>query len=96
MIQLPDGGNWQAALAKYKAEIDDLQAGRLPRKHSIDSDGLMLADLFNRFLTSKTRQVEACELSPRTFREYKEATDLMLTARQKTVYGHRDFAVARR
>ena len=78
LITLPDGGNWKAALARYKAEIDDLQAGRSPRARAGDSDRAKLADLCNRFLTSKKRQLDARELSPRTFREYGEACDLMI------------------
>ena len=69
LIALPDGGNWKAALARYKAEIDDLQAGRIPRARTGDSDSTTLADLCNRFLTSKMRQLDARELSPCTFRE---------------------------
>ena len=78
LIQLPDGGNWQTALAKYNTEIHELQAGRLPRTRTFDPDGLTLRNLCNRFLTSKQQRVAAGELEPRSFREYKEATDLLI------------------
>ena len=52
---------------------DDLHAGRTPR---VKADGLTVADLCNRFLTAKLRKVEAGELTPRLFAEYKETTDL--------------------
>jgi hypothetical protein len=40
-------------LAIYKAQADDLLAGRTPR---VKSDGLTVADLCNRFRTAKLRQ----------------------------------------
>jgi hypothetical protein len=46
-------GKWddpQAALDRYLAEVDDLRAGRTPRK---PTDGLRLHQLCNRFLTQK-------------------------------------------
>ena len=75
---LPDGGAWRAALERYKAEIDDLQAGRIPRTITRDANDLHLAELLNGFLNHKQRQIESGELSPRTFREYKESCDLMI------------------
>lgn len=70
-----DGDTWRQALETYKAQVDDLQAGRTPR---VPGDGLTVADLCNRFLTSKLRKVEAGELGPRMFDEYKEITDLLV------------------
>ena len=46
-------GHWDdpdAALQKYLDQRDDLHAGRTPRGNR---DGLTIADLCNRFLTSK-------------------------------------------
>src|SRR5262245_24920807 len=53
-----DGDGWQAALELYKAQADDLHAGRTPRAKS---DGLTVAVLCNRFLTAKKHQLDAKE-----------------------------------
>src|SRR5215218_844681 len=68
-----DGDGWKEALEEYKKVADDLHAGRTPR---VQADGLTVADLCNRFLTSKLRKVEAGELTSRLFAEYKEVTTL--------------------
>ena len=60
---------WQAAVDLYTAQRDDLHAGRTPRK---TGEGLTVRDLCNRFLTSKARQQEAGELSPRSFLDSKQ------------------------
>src|SRR5438445_8908239 len=47
-------GPWRdpaGALAKYKRERDDLEAGRTPTP--ADAEGLTIRDLANRFLTAK-------------------------------------------
>ena len=71
-----EGDGWKEALEIYKALADDLHAGRTPRQTS--GDGLPLRDLCNRFLTSKHHQLEAGELAPRTFTEYKRTTDRLV------------------
>jgi len=71
------GDGWEAALKDYKAQADDLHAGRTPR---VKSDGLTVADLCNRLLTSKLRKKEAGELGVRSFADYKEVTDLLVAA----------------
>ncbi len=71
-----EGDGWQAALEEYEATRDALYAGRTPRARS--GDGLTLADLCNRFLTSKQRLLDAGELSPRTFRDYNRITDRLV------------------
>jgi len=58
----PDG-----ALQKYLDQRDDLHAGRTPR---VTGDGLTIADLCNRFLTSKQNMLNNGELAERTFRTY--------------------------
>lgn len=72
-----EGDGWEQALALYKAQADDLHAGRKPR--SVTQEGLTLADLCNRFLTAKVRRVEGSELSPRSLYEYRQATDQVIT-----------------
>ncbi|MFO0845859.1 MAG: hypothetical protein U0797_26335 [Gemmataceae bacterium] len=74
LVRVP-GDGWEEALAAYKAVADDLHAGRTPR---VKSDGLTVADLANRFLTAKLRQQEAGELTPRSFAEYRAATDRLV------------------
>ena len=71
-----DGDGWKEAFELYKAQADDLHAGRTPR---VKSDCLTVADLCNRFLTAKLRKMEAGELSPRSFAEYRQATDLLIS-----------------
>ena len=63
-----DGTKWEAALADYKAKVDDLQAGRVPRTAP---DGVIVHELVNRFLDAKRHLVDTCELSPRTWQDYK-------------------------
>jgi integrase len=71
-----DGDGWKEALEEYKKVADDLHAGRTPR---VQSDGLTVADLCNRFLTAKLRQKEAGEIGPRMFDEYKATTDRLVS-----------------
>jgi hypothetical protein len=57
---------WQDALQKYQQQWDDRHAGRTPR---VQGDGLTVADLCNRFLTSKRRLLDTREITPRTFQD---------------------------
>jgi integrase len=72
-----DGDGWKEALEEYKSVADDLHAGRTPR---VQSDGLTVADLCNRFLTAKLRKREAGELGSQMFVEYRATTDLLVVA----------------
>lgn len=76
MERLPDDG-WKEALELYKAQADDLHAGRTPRVRNV-GEGLALAALFNQFLTAKLRKQNAGEITSRTFAEYKNTTDLLI------------------
>jgi integrase len=63
-------GPWEdadSALRKYQEQRDDLHAGRTPR---VQSDGLTVRDLVNRFLTVKKQLLDAREIMPRTFQDY--------------------------
>lgn len=64
---LESGAGWEAALAKYKAEVDDLQAGRTPRP---PASGVTVADVVNTFLTDKKHLVDTGERSARTWADY--------------------------
>jgi hypothetical protein len=66
----PDG-----ALEKYLEQKDALHAGRKPRP---DPDTLTVKDAANAFLNAKQALVEASELSPRTWAEYKVMADEMV------------------
>src|SRR5262245_61163196 len=68
----PDG-----ALQKYLEQKDALHAGRKPRP---DAEGLTVKDLVNAFLNHKQALVDTGELSPRTWADYKEACDAIVTA----------------
>jgi integrase len=76
-----DGDGWQAALETYKAQVDDLQAGRKPRGKA---EGLTVGDLRGRFLTAKSRALDAGEITGRTYAEYRATADrLMATFGEK-------------
>lgn len=71
-------GPWddpEGALNKYLDQKDDLQAGRKPRAAD---DGLTVRELCNKFLTWKRHLIDTRELSPRTFADYKRATDRII------------------
>src|SRR5262245_28690794 len=76
-----EGDGWKEALEEYKAVADDLHAGRTPR---VRADGLTVADLCNRFLTAKKHQLDASEITARTFAEYKQTTDRLVGTFGKT------------
>jgi integrase len=63
----PDG-----ALANYLAKKDDLHAGRTPKP---DADALRVKDIANAFLLTKQQTMEAGELSPLTWSQYKRIAD---------------------
>jgi integrase len=87
----PDG-----ALTKYQEQKDDLHAGRKPRP---DTDSLTVKHLANSFLGYKKSLVDNGELSPRSWDEYKAATDLLVEqfGKQRLVanLGPDDFAKLR-
>jgi integrase len=71
-------GPWSepdAALAKYLEQKDALHAGRKPRP---DTEGLSVKELANVFLNHKKALLDGGELSPRTWKEYKETCDLLV------------------
>jgi integrase len=72
----PDG-----ALKKYLEQKDALHAGKKPRP---DREGLTVKDVVNAFLNSKKALVDAGELSPRTWTEYKAMTDELVAHLGKT------------
>lgn len=76
MEHLPYEASWQAALTLFKSQRDDLMAGRTPRVSN--KDGLTLAELCDRFLNAKRLKLEAAELSPRSYQEYKQTTDRLI------------------
>jgi integrase len=67
----PDG-----ALRKYLEQRDDLHAGRTPRP---DPTALTVKDLANLFLNAKQVLVDAGELSPKTWLDYKLITDELVS-----------------
>src|SRR5437588_4980624 len=66
----PDG-----ALAKYLEQKDALHAGRKPRP---DADALTVKNLANHFLNAKQTFVDAGELSPLTWADYKRVADELI------------------
>ncbi len=67
----PDG-----AEKKYLAEKDALHAGRKPRE---ETDGYTMKMLCNDFLAAKEALVDSGELTKRTWQNYKETCELVLS-----------------
>ena len=73
-------GKWDdpdTALNKYLDERDDLHAGRTPR---VKSDGLIVKDLLNRFLTAKKHALDAGEITSRTFSQHRKTCEMLEAA----------------
>jgi integrase len=66
----PDG-----ALKKYEEQKSDLHAGKRPREVAT---GVTVKDLANAFLTHKSSRLESGDISPRTWKNYKETADLIV------------------
>ncbi len=93
-------GRWEdtdGALAKYLEQKEALHAGRKPRN---DPEALTVKDLANTFLNHKRDLLDAGELSPRTWAQYKETCDLLVVQLGKrrlvSDLGPDDFAALRR
>jgi integrase len=88
----PDG-----ALRRYNEQKDALHAGRKPR---LDAEVVTIKDVANAFLRHKQSLVDAGELSPRTWAEYKATTGLIVShfgkSRLVADVGPDDFAALRR
>ena len=69
------------ALAKYREQRDDLHAGRSPR---VQSDGLTVRDLVNRFLTAKRNLLDFGEIMPRSFKDYYATCERVIGVFGKT------------
>jgi integrase len=65
----------QKALERWLAEKDDLLAGRKPR---VQSEGLTMRELANRFLTHKQRLHDTGEITTRTWKEYFATCECLL------------------
>jgi integrase len=67
--------NPDAALAKYLEQKDALHAGRKPREVSA---GVSVKELANTFLNHKKDRLKSKDISPRTWENYRETTDLIV------------------
>jgi integrase len=77
-------GAWadpDVALARYLEQKDALHAGRTPRPEP--AGGLTVKDLCNAFLRAKQVLVDGGELTSRSWSEYKEVCELLLTQADK-------------
>jgi integrase len=70
-------GDPDAALTNYNDRKDDLHAGRIRK---VDADAATVKTLTNAFLNLKQSLVKADELSPRTWEDYKDACDAVVSA----------------
>lgn len=74
----------QAALDKYKSEVDDIQSGRDPRKLAAgvagvaNQSGCTVIHLVNAFLTEKEDRMLAGRLSKKMFVQYRDACKLII------------------
>ena len=71
-------GPWRdadGALKKYLVQKDDLHSGRKPRP---EAEAVTVKDVANAFLNAKQALVDAGELSPRTWADYKQVSDLVV------------------
>lgn len=73
--KVADDPRGTAALERWLDQKDDLLAGRTPRKVSA---GVSVADLCNSFLHFKRGLMDAGELSPRTWAQYLEVSELII------------------
>lgn len=87
----PDG-----ALERYNEQKEALHAGRKP---CVSQDAATVKDVVNSFLNAKQALVDAGELSPRTWAEYKQVCDLVVAqvgkSRRADDVGPEDFAPLR-
>lgn len=79
----PDG--WREALELYKQTVDTLQLNRTDDRSvitpaDVEAGEYTIKTLCNDFLTAKLRKMEAKELSPATFTDYRDATDEVIKA----------------
>jgi integrase len=85
-----------AALARYNEQKDALHAGRKPRP---DTGAATVKDIVNDFLNAKQALLDAGELSPRTWADYKLVCDLVVgnlgKSRLAADVGPDDFAALR-
>lgn len=72
-----EGDGWRAAQKEYERWVFEQMHGR--QQASKNDDGLTVGKLCNLFLDVKGRGVKSGKLSPRTFTDYKQATDLIVT-----------------
>lgn len=68
--------DWQAALDRYRAEVEDLIAGRTPEARN--HDGLTLLELLNRFLHFKRGLVNEGTLTTRSWYDYHQTGERLM------------------
>jgi integrase len=71
-------GPWDdpaAALARYNEQKEALHTGKKPRP---DREGVTVKDIANAFLNHKQTRLDAGELSPHTWADYRRVTDLVV------------------
>lgn len=78
VMERVSGDGWVEALELYKAQKDDLHAGRIPRVNKV-GDELTVGELCNRFLNAKLARQQAGEITANTFGDYRQITDLLVS-----------------
>jgi integrase len=78
IVLVAEDGAWQAALALYQSQREELEAGRTPRAKS--GDGLTVKELCDRFYTEKKRKCDAGEMTQQSLDEYDATCRLIVAA----------------
>jgi integrase len=73
-----DDPKGKAALERWLDQKDDLLAGRVPRARQATTEGPVLADLVNSFLTAKESLRDNGELAPRTYKRYYDTCEMLV------------------
>lgn len=71
-------GTWQEALAQFQRDWPFITQGRTPPGAGQDDTGCSLRVLCNAFLKAERQRMDAGELSSRTLKDYRRATDLLI------------------
>lgn len=69
--------NWQEALERFNHDLPFLVKGRTPPP--VDTGGLTIRELCNRFLTSKQAKLDGGEIVQRTFDDYRKTCGLIVS-----------------
>jgi integrase len=76
LVQRPGDAWWKPALEDFEKRVNAIQTGRKSR--SVEDEGLTVGQLRGKFLTFKSRALDAGEIGSRTYSEYRATCDRLL------------------